>query len=202
MKSAFILLSLSLFLTLSSLGQDRSSFYQVYGFRLPVLHSGQYALTLTPRYSYQPTDQNYAYISNSYASISTYEDTYSFFTVSSTALFGISDKTTLALRLEYGPKQSYYSGNSKDGSGQNTVTYNSRTDANGDRDVFSSSFTLAHRLSSNIEISAITTYNVDNFPSSRFSYSPINSLTPNEKSFSTYKNRYLDIIFNITILSN
>src|SRR5690242_19362036 len=109
-KLLTIILAGLLLLPLLCTAQDISNFYQISNFRLPALRSGQYALSLTPRYRSTPSDNNgtSALTSNSLTSSYDFSSQVnsSLFTLATAALYGISDRTTISISLEAAPSQS------------------------------------------------------------------------------------------------
>ena len=157
-------IAMSAIICQTALAQDLSSFYQISGFRLPALRTGQYFLSLSPHYVSQPYD--YATLSTLSSSSSTdnYRDavdhTWSMFGFSTNFTYGISDETTIAINLQYNPYQA--SGKSKysynDASFYTSPSASSHLYASNWMEDFreesmASSLILCHRIQRNIEFS-------------------------------------------------
>src|SRR5258706_15757712 len=89
------------------LAQDYSNFLVPNGFHLPTLHTGQYILTVTPGYSNHPYDfsSNRTEGNPPSTSVNASSSSYSVFHLATSAVYGISDATTLSLFISFTPAQ-------------------------------------------------------------------------------------------------
>jgi hypothetical protein len=174
-----------------------TNFYQVSVFKLPSLRGGQYAISLTPRYTSNPTDFSASSASPTSASLYTSANSTTLFRLGSSILYGISERTTLSVSLECAPGQSAgdrtYSTtlNSQFGNSFSVEKDNLR------QDYFSSTLVLSHRFQPNIEFSVTALYNNTN--------QPINGLAMNPavtNLVSSNKSRYFDLQASIVIVGN
>jgi hypothetical protein len=171
MKSAIAVFVCLLATTAAAFSQDLSSFYVISGFRLPALHDGQYAFSLTPHYTLRPSDYASFTTSSSTASTPTatttttgdnytsYYTPYKAFYANTNFTYGISDKTTASIGVTYQPYSTYgtRSTNSSsysfvDPSLNNTDSFSGGPTAF-KTESLAGSFVLAHRLLPNIELS-------------------------------------------------
>jgi len=183
-----------------SRAQDYSNFLVPNGFHLPTLRSGQYIVTVTPRYSNRPSDNASSSVTANPVSstISTFNSSYSEFRIGSTFTYGLSDVTTLSVALDYIPGQS---------AGNTTSTYNSISQSfavqgssvSENRDNwFSPSFVLSHRMQRNIELSLVGYWSAS---------TPSNSTIDNSggtirTGVSSANSRAFDIQASLVILGN
>lgn len=188
------MLSLLLFSSII-FAQEYTPYYFIYGFSLPALHEGQYALTLSPEYSTQPSDYTSSDITSESRYLSNENYKYVRYSLAASMLYGITDATTAELSIQGSPTQSYLNGN-RTTVYENSPSYNSIT---GDYDAFSSQLTVAHRLAPNMEISAIVNYYINTYPSVSINNptSPQPDITNNSSRYS-----YFNIRLNFTLLSN
>ncbi|MBI1804746.1 MAG: hypothetical protein HY033_00625 [Ignavibacteriae bacterium] len=156
MKTFF--LAAFMFFAALSHAQDLSNFLVPNGFHLPALRSGQYILTVTPSYSNRPYDNSGNSISGNpvSASVNTSSSSYSVFRLATSAVYGISDATTLSLLISFTPAQTNgdytysYLYSSQSSSSLGTAKGESRENS------FNPSFILSHRVEHNIELSLVT----------------------------------------------
>jgi len=205
MKNLLIVTFLTLVTFVLSSAQDYSSFYAISGFTLPALHEGQYSLSFSPAYNYNPTYQSGSEFKNTYQYIDNGNGKTSFFTLGLTGLYGLSDQTTLELAFTGGPRQStptsMYTEFYPSYSGKDIYQYNGTENM----DQFSTSLTIAHRVTHFIELSASASYFNYNQPQSQTDiHSSFNNQFPTttDQSVSSYKSRSLNIVLNFTLLSN
>jgi len=162
--------------------QDLSSFYLITGFRLPALHEGQYAFSLTPHYTLRPSD--YASFSTSSSTASTptttttttgdnftsYYTPYKAFYANTNMTYGISDKTTASVGVTYQPYSTYGTRNTISSSYSYVDPAASYTDTySGGPTAFTTeslagSFVLAHRVQPNIELSLAASWSYAKSP--------------------------------------
>ncbi len=166
----------------TALAQDLSNFYVISGFRLPALQSGQYELTVTPRYSVRPSD--YASqsdgLSATGASTTTslsgtsYYTPYNAFSANSSFIYGLSNQTTMSVGLTYLPLHTYGVRNVFSSSATDVTPSGAQTTGSSDgtlhfqEESIASSLTIAHRLQPNVELSLTASWS--------FSKSPYSSL--------------------------
>lgn len=171
MKSAIAVFVCIVATTVAAVSQDLSSFYAITGFRLPALHDGQYAFSLTPHYTLRPSDYASFSTSNSTASTPTtattttgdnftsYYTPYKAFYANTNFTYGLSDRTTASIGVTYQPYSTYGTRSTLnssysfvDPSLANTDTYSSGPTAF-KTESLAGSFVLAHRILPNIELS-------------------------------------------------
>ena len=198
----FILLSLFIPLTLTA--QDllntigMSNFFQVSVFRLPSLRGGQFAISVTPRYTSAPGDNGYFSSSPTGSTLAVGNSTSHLFRIGSSFLCGLSDRTTFSLTLDCAPAQSTGDINSITSfSSPAPIPPYIQTISNR-QDYISSTLIVAHRFRPNIELSATATYSNANYPSTgtTVSQNTANTLLQSGKS------RNFDIQASIVIVSN
>jgi len=205
MKHTIMFIISVLFLcSVTSGAQDLSSFYNITGFSLTPLKSGQYVISLSPSYLSYSSQNKFLETSSSYSSQSESEYPQSYFTVNSSLLWGLTDETTASLFLNYTPKQSL-------GQETRTGTYKSdlyTRDSNSkydtERDDFYSAFVIAHRPKSNLELSLAAHYSTSNQPISGTQL--INQTNPSSSTnydiSSLRETQNYSITFNIVLLGN
>jgi hypothetical protein len=210
MKRPPILVLCLLFASMYCNAQDLSSFYQITGFHLPALKSGQYMLTLTPQYSSAPSDVNTTSFPFGNPSTQTFsyasQFTESYFRLATSALYGLSDRTTLSVALEATPGQSLGDQLSSSYNSSGSFSFAQLNATNYRTDTFFSSITLAHRMQPNVELSILGAYSVSNTPvsgiTSQTSTSGGVSTTSNGTSASSSKYRSFNIQASVVILGN
>ena len=209
MKRTTVILTAMLILPIFGRTQDLSSFYQITGFRLPALRTGQYMLSLSPRYStrsstFNGTDVRVQGTTTGSGQFS-YDSPYSTFRIGSSAIYGLSDRTTISLSVDFVPNQStgdqISSGNSFDPPSFTSSTYQLQTSK---LESFSSSFMFAQRFDRNIEFSLSASYTTQNIPTISMFTNQFSGGGPatigTDNSTSSSKNRGFDIQANIVIL--
>jgi len=184
MKSAIALFVFVLATTAAAVSQDLSSFYTITGFRLPALHDGQYAFTLTPHYTLRPSD--YASFSTSSSTASTptaattttgdnftsYYTPYKAFYANTNFTYGLSDRTTASLGVTYQPYSTYGTRSTLSSSYSLVDPSLSSTNSYSDgptafkTESLAGSFVLAHRIQPNIELSLAASWSYARSPSS------------------------------------
>jgi len=170
--------------SVTAFSQDLSSFYVISGFRIPALREGQYALVLTPHYTFRPSD--YASLSSSSSTASTpttsttttggnltsYYTPYKAFYANTNFTYGLSDNTTAALGVTYQPYSTYGTRSTLTSSFTNAAppNPNSYTDTYGDgptefkTESLAGTLTIAHRIQPNIELSLAASWSYAKSP--------------------------------------
>lgn len=189
--------------------QDLSNFYAISGFRLPALRTGQYYLSLSPRYSSRPSDDFSMYSLSSAENTSTGQSsgsyTYSTFGLSANFTYGISDVTTISAYALYNPKQAT---GRQDYNSIYTSTPSYSSTSNGSNEfkeeVVSCAMVLSHRFQPNLEFSVLTSWTNYRQPSSgtRLQSSTSNGITATYLGPASSSNNwhYIDISATIVIL--
>jgi len=207
MKNKVMILSFFYIIFYTTSGaQDLSNFYQVTGFKLTPLKSGQYVLTLSPSYFNSSFKNNNQRISSDYSSKSKSDYPQSYFNVNSSFLWGMSEQTTVSLFLRYTPKQSLGQNTQSSTSIYTSIpsTYNMNYRSDNEIDNFQSAFIIAHRLRQNLEFSLDFNYYTSKAPRSGSENvtgpNPANNINYDISSLDERQN--YSITFNIVLLGN
>ena len=186
--------------------QDFSNFYNVSGFHLSPLKSQQYLISLTPTYqnSISKYSNSSSALTDSY--LSKNESPQELFLARTYFLYGLSNETTVSLNISYSPKQSsgklISSYKNTYNSGANIYNSNSVYDPTYEN--LNSSFVIAHRPRSNVEVSLegyYYSYNTPQSGTSTITQTNPNSTTTNVFS-STNKQMTYSISLGLVILGN